>query len=321
MQIAILDGSTLNPGDNPWSEIQRLGNVQVFDRTPTDLVVSRSVGASILVINKVRLEADTLSQLSGLRMIAVTATGYDCVDVRAAAECGIAVANVPVYGTDSVAQHVFALLLHVLHRVDLHDQAIRDGEWAKIGAFSFWRSPLTELSGKTMGIVGLGRIGRRVAQLADAFGMSVVACSRRQQERPALDSFRWTDLEGVLGSSDVISLHCPLTDETRGLICSQSLQRIRPHAILINASRGALVVEADLAESLRGGKLLAAALDVVSEEPIRADNPLLNAPRCFLTPHLAWATLEARKRLMAITADNIASFLAGQPKNLVNQPH
>lgn len=318
MRIIVLDGETLNPGDNPWTEIERLGDVQVFDRTGSEMIVERSLGASVLIINKVRLDQQHFQQLSGLKLIAVTATGFDCVDVEAARQHGILVANVPVYGTDSVAQHVFALLLHVLHRVDLHDQAIRRGEWQAAGTFSFWRSPLTELAGKTMGIVGLGRIGRRVAQLADAFGMSVLACSRRQHDRPALDSFAWSDLEGVLAGADVISLHCPLTAETRGLICADTLRVCRPHAILINASRGALIVEADLAQVLRDGGLGAAALDVVSDEPIREDNPLLTAPRCFLTPHLAWATLEARRRLMAVTADNIASFQNGRPKHIVN---
>jgi glycerate dehydrogenase len=280
--------------------------------------LARSAGAEVLVINKVRLNRDILRQLPELRFVAVTATGHDCVDSSAARELGIAVANVPVYGTESVAQHVFALLLHIIHRVDLHDAAIRAGEWAERGDFSFWKSPLRELSGKTLGIVGFGRIGRQIAHLAHAFGMRVVAHTRSERDPPDYADFAWLDLNSLVRQADVISLNCPLTPQTWGMINTALLQQFKPTAVLINASRGPLVVEADLAAALDAGRLAAAALDVVSDEPIRPDNPLLAARNCFLTPHLAWATLEARQRLMQITVDNVANFLRGQPSNWVN---
>jgi glycerate dehydrogenase len=290
----------------------------VFDRTPTEQVLARSTGADVLVINKVRLDRDLLRQLPQLRFVAVTATGHDCVDSSAARELGIAVANVPVYGTESVAQHVFALLLHMIHRVDLHDAAIRAGEWAERGDFSFWKSPLRELNGKTLGIVGFGRIGRQIAHLAHAFGMRVVAHTRSERDPPSYADFAWLDLISLVRQADVISLNCPLTEQTRGMINAPLLDQFKPTAVLINASRGPLVVETDLAAALDAGRLAGAALDVVSDEPIRPHNPLLVARNCFLTPHLAWATLEARQRLMQITVDNVANFLRGQPSNLVN---
>jgi glycerate dehydrogenase len=317
-RIVILDGATLNPGDNPWTGLERLGDVKVFERTVPDEIVSRADEAQVLVINKVPLSSDTLRQLSSLRLIAVTATGYDCVDVQAARAQGIAVANVPVYGTASVAQHIFALLLHIIHRVDVHDGAIRAGEWAERGDFSFWKSGLTELAGKTFGVVGFGRIGRQVAHVAHAFGMLVLAHTRTPKNRPDYEPFAWTSLEGLAERADVISLNCPLTDDTRGMVNAELLKRCKPTGILINASRGSLIVERDLAVALNASQLAAAALDVAAIEPIQADNPLLGARNCFLTPHLAWATLEARQRLMQITVDNVAGFLRGRPLNLVN---
>ncbi len=315
--IVVLDGGTLNPGDNPWTELLKLGDVRIYDATPPELVVPRAQGADCLIINKVRLSREHFQQLPSLKLVAVTATGYDCVDTAAAREMGIVVCNVPVYGTDSVAQHVFALLLHIIHRVDIHDRAIRDGEWHARGVFSFWKSPLFELAGKTMGIVGFGRIGRRVGHLAHAFGMEVVANSRSAGEPPDFAPLRLVSLEQLTRQSDVISLHCPATDETVGMVNRRFLAGVKPNAILLNASRGSLVVESDLADALNAGNLLAAGLDVVSREPIDPDNPLLKARNCFLTPHMAWATLEARKRLMHITAENVRAFLAGRPHNVV----
>jgi glycerate dehydrogenase len=317
-RIVVLDGATLNPGDNPWTALERLGEVEVHLRTAPDEVVGRAAGAQVLVINKVRLSADTLRQLPSLRMVAVTATGYDCVDVQAARAQGIAVSNVPVYGTASVAQHIFALLLHIIHRIDLHDAAIRSGEWSQRGDFSFWKSGLTELAGKTLGVVGFGRIGRQVADVAHAFGMLVLAHTRTPKNRPSFESFAWSSLDALVERADVVSLNCPLTDDTRGMVNAELLARFKPTAILINASRGPLIVEADLAAALNAGQIAAAALDVVSVEPIQPDNPLLAARNCFLTPHLAWATLEARQRLMQITVDNVAGFLRAEPLNVVN---
>jgi glycerate dehydrogenase len=317
-RIVILDGATLNPGDNPWTPLEQLGEVQIYDRTAREELLSRADGATVLVVNKVQLSRERLEQLPALRFVAVTATGYDCVDTQAARERGVAVANVPVYGTESVAQHIFALLLHMIHRVDLHDAAIRAGEWAQRSDFSFWKSGLTELSGKAFGVIGFGRIGRQVGQLAHAFGMHVLVHTRTPRDPPDYAPFAWVELPELRRQSDVISLNCPLTDDTRGLVDASFLAQCKPTVMLINASRGPLVVEADLADALNRGQIAAAALDVVSAEPIAEDNPLLAARNCFLTPHLAWATLEARRRLMQITAENIGSFLRGGAQNVVN---
>ena len=317
-KIVVLDGATLNPGDNPWEQLVAQGEAEIYDRTAPEEVHERSQNASVLVVNKVRISQQQIADLPNLRFIAVTATGFDCVDVAAARECGIPVSNVPVYGTDSVAQHVFAVLMHILHRIDDHDQAIRNGHWQKTGDFSFWLQPLCELSGRTMGVVGFGRIGRRVADIAHAFGMNVIAHSRRQVDVPTWSGFEWADMERIAKESDVISLHCPLTNETQGMVNAPFLAKCKSNAILINTGRGPLVVEDDLAVALNAQVVRAAALDVVSQEPINADNPLLKAKNCFLTPHMAWATLEARQRLMATTVENVAAFLAGKPQNVVN---
>ena len=317
MKIAVLDGFTLNPGDNPWTGLEALGEVEVYDRTSPGELVERAKDTDILVINKVRITEEGLQQLPNVKFITVTATGFDCVDSAAAKRHGVPVSNVPVYGTDSVAQHVFALLLHILHRIDVHDAAVHNGEWAQCGDFCFWKLPLTELTGKQMGIVGHGRIGRRVGELAHAFGMKVLAHSRRHVDPPDYADFAWAELPELVTKSDVISLHCPLTEATRGLINRELLRRCRPTAVLLNASRGPLVVEQDLADALSAGALRAAGVDVVSSEPIASDNPLLNAPNCFITPHQAWATLDARRRLMQVTVDNVTAFLSGRPQNVV----
>jgi glycerate dehydrogenase len=318
-KIVVLDGFTLNPGDNPWSELSELGELTVFDRSDPQDLLERAKDADVAIVNKLGLGAAEFEQLPLLRFVSVTATGFDCVDVQAAARRGIAVSNVPVYGTDSVAQYVMAMLLHILHRIDLHDRAIRSGEWSKSGDFSFWKVPLVELVGMQIGIVGFGRIGRRVGQLASALGMQILAASPRHIDTPTYDPFRWVELDELAGQSDVISLHCPLKRETEGMINRDFLRKCRNSAILINASRGQLVVERDLADALNSGQLAAAGLDVVSVEPILADNPLLTAKNCFLTPHMAWATLAARRRLMQATAENVRCFLAGRPQNVVNR--
>jgi len=318
VKIVVLDGSTLNPGDNPWTGLEELGELTVHERTEPERLLERCAGADVLVTNKVPLRRETIEQLPQLKFITVTATGFDCVDCEAARERQIPVANVPVYGTDSVAQHIFALLLHILHRVDVHDEAVQAGEWAERANFSFWKVPLTELSGKTLGIIGFGRIGREVGKLGHAFGMHVMAASRRRQDPPSYSRFEWADLDVLVEQADVISLNCPLTPDTQGLVNREFLSRCKPSAILINASRGALIAEADLADALKSKQLAAAGLDVVSSEPIQADNPLLGVDNCFITPHLAWATLEARRRLMQVTVDNVAAFIAGEAQNMVN---
>jgi len=318
MEIVVLDGGTLNPGDNPWTDIAALGELTVYERTEADQVVARAQGAAVVLTNKIALSADILAALSGLRCICVTATGYNIVDVAVARKLGIAVCNVPVYGTDSVAQFVFALLLELCHGVGAHCDLVHGGEWARRGEFSFWNTPQVELAGKTMGLVGFGRIGRRVGQLANAFGMRVLAYDSFQGDPPAYKPFAFTSLNDLFAVADVVSLHCPLTPQNRGLVDRRLLSLMKTDAFLINTARGPLVNEADLAEALLGGRPAGAALDVVSEEPIQASNPLLTAPRCILTPHIAWATLAARKRLMATTAQNIAAFLAGRTQNVVN---
>ncbi|MCG3198508.1 MAG: D-2-hydroxyacid dehydrogenase [Candidatus Omnitrophica bacterium] len=318
MKIVVLDGYTLNPGDNPWTELATLGDLVVHDRTSLETVVERSQGAAALVVNKVRLPREVLAALPDLRFITVTATGFDIVDIQAAKERGIPVSNVPVYGTDSVAQHVLALLLYFCHRVDLHGEAVRQGEWTRCPDFCFWKTPLVELAGLTLGIIGFGRIGRRVGEVAHALGMRILAYDQFQDPSLEETTFSWTDLDTLARTSDVVSLHCPLTPDNRGMVNRDFLAKMRPTAILINASRGPLVVDEDLAAALAERRLAGAALDVVSVEPIRADNPLLSAPNCLITPHIAWATLAARKRLMATTVENMRAFLAGKPIHVVN---
>jgi glycerate dehydrogenase len=313
--IVVLDGHTLNPGDNPWDELAALGDLDIHERTPAERIVERARAADILLTNKTPLRAAALAALLRLRFVAVLATGYDVVDADALHARAIPVANVPEYGTESVAQFVFALLLELCHRVGLHDAAVHAGEWQRAPDFSFAVAPLIELAGKTMGVVGYGRIGRRVAALARAFGMSVLVHSR---SRGAGEDVAWCGLEELFAAADVVSLHCPLTPQTHRFVDTALLRRMRPGAFLINTARGALIDEHALAATLAAGALAGAALDVVSTEPIAADNPLLLAPRCILTPHIAWATLAARRRLMATTVANVRAFLAGHPINVVN---
>lgn len=318
MNIVVLDGYTLNPGDCPWTPLESLGEVTVYEQTKPAEVTVRGKDAEIIVVNKVRISKEHLQRLPLLKLVAVTATGHDCVDSNAARKKSVLVCNVPVYGTDSVAQFVLAQVLQLCHHIAKHDAAVRAGEWRERGYFSFSLTPQIELVGKTMGIVGFGRIGRRVGQLADAFGMRVVAHTRTESNPPHYEGFEFLSLDKLAQESDVVSLNCPLTHQTNGLINSSFLSRCKSTAMLINASRGALVNELDLAEALTSGTIAGAALDVVSTEPIGMDNPLLAAPNCIITPHMAWSSLEARRRLMQSTADNIAAFQRGQPQNVVN---
>jgi glycerate dehydrogenase len=318
MKIVVLDGYTLNPGDNPWTELERLGELTVHERTSPAQMLERARPAEILLTNKAPVTGEAIAGLPRLRYIGVLATGHNIVDGRAAAARGIPVTNVPEYGTRSVAQCVFALLLELCHRVGLHDQAVRRGEWARRGDFSFWESPLVELAGKTMAVVGFGRIGRRVGELAHAFGMEVLAVDPHPGPAPAYAPFAWASLPQACAAADVLSLNCSLSDENRGLVDASLLAAMKPTAFLINAARGPLVDEPALAAALNAGALAGAALDVVAEEPIRAGNPLLGARNCLLTPHIAWATTEARRRLMHEVAENLRAFLAGGVRNRVN---
>lgn len=319
MNIVVLDGKALEPDRGSWSPIEN--NSSSFTWHPTtsaEDVIARSAEAEVLVINKVKLGQQHFDQLPRLKMIAITATGFDKVDLKAAAASGITVCNVPMYSTQSVAQHVFACLLQVLHRPFEHDQAIRDGQWQAAGQFTFWLSPVTELVGKTMGIVGFGRIGQATAKLALAFGMEIRISSRTKKEVPGFESATWCDIDELFASCDVISLHCPQTESNGGFVDRALLAKMKPTAILINAARGGLINEADLAECLNEEILAAACLDVVSAEPINADNPLLSAKNCLLTPHIAWTTTEARARLMRLVGENIRAFNDGSPINVLS---
>jgi len=318
MKIVVLDGFTLNPGDNPWSKVETQGEFTVYDRTPVGQILERCRGADIVLTNKTPLTAETLAQLPDLKFISVLATGFNVVDVAAARERNIPVSNVPIYGTDSVAQFVLAILLELCHNVALHGKSVKEGAWTQNPDFCYWKTPLVELSGKTMGIVGLGRIGRRTAALASAFGMKVIAYTRTRKDAPELDGFEWVELDELFERADVVSLHCPQTADNVGFVNAELLKKMKPTGFLINTSRGPLIVEEDLAEALNAGTLAGAGVDVASVEPIKADNPLLKAEKCLITPHIAWATLEARQRLMQTTVENVAAFIDGSPINVVN---
>jgi glycerate dehydrogenase len=317
-KIVVLDGHTLNPGDNPWDEVGKLGDLTVHDILTVDQVVEHAKDADVILTNKTPIPAEVLEQLPNLKFISVLATGYNVVDVDAARSRNIPVSNVPIYGTDSVAQFVVALMLQECHNVGLHQQAVKDGDWAKAGEFCFWHTPLVELAGKTMGIVGFGRIGRRVGELADALGMKVVAYDVYHGDAPAYDGFEWKEVRELFAESDFISLHAPQTADNTEMVNKDLISVMKPSSFLINTARGGLVHEADLAEALNNGKISGAAVDVVSKEPIEESNPLFSAKNCSITPHIAWAALAARMRLMQTTADNIAAFDAGSPINVVN---
>jgi glycerate dehydrogenase len=316
--IVVIDGFTLNPGDNPWTPLEKIGSVKVYDRTEPETVAELAQAADILITNKCQVSAATIEQLPALKFIAVTATGFNIVDVAAARRRGIPVSNVPEYGTRTVAQFTWALILELCHHVGKHGDSVSAGEWSKSPDFAYWLTPQVELDGKLLGLVGYGRIARQVAAIGRAFGMRILASGREGRPAPSGEYVEWLSTKEVFAQADVLSLHCPLTPQTEQMVNSVMLEHMKPTAFLINSSRGALVNELALAEALRAGKLAGAAVDVVSQEPIRADNPLLSAPHCLITPHMAWTSLAARQRLMDVTAQNVAAFLKGQPINVVN---
>ncbi len=318
MKIVILDGYTTNPGDNPWDCIQALGDVTMYDRTEDEQFFERAAGAQILVTNKTPFTRATFAALPALKCICVLATGINNIDINAANEYGVVVCNVPAYSTASVAQYTFALLLELCHRVAHHDEQVHAGRWTAGPHFCFWDTPQVELAGKTIGIVGFGQIGSKVAAIAHAMGMDVMATTRTPKPKPDFEPFEWVSMEDLFRRADVVSLHCPLTAENAGFVNRHLLETMKPTAFLINTARGGLVNENDLAAALNQGSIAGAGLDVVAEEPIRPENPLLNAKNCIITPHIAWATLAARKRLMQTTSDNIKAFLAGNPVHVVN---
>ena len=317
-RIVILDGATLNPGDNPWTPIEQLGDMTLHAASAPAEIIDRLKDADVAITNKARLTAAILDQLPNLKFIAVSATGHDCVDGGAAAKQEIPVANVPSYGTPSVAQFTFALLLELCHRVALHDEAVHAGEWQSCGSFSFWKTPQIELQGSTLGVIGFGRIGQQVARIGNAFGMQILAASRYRQNAPNDVSFEWATPDEIASRADVVTLHCSLNENSKEMINREFLSQMRPSAFLLNTSRGPLINEVALAEALNGNQLAGAAVDVASVEPITDDNPLLTARNCLITPHMAWSSLAARRRMMQITADNIRNFQAGTPSNIVN---
>ena len=318
IKIVVLDAHALNPGDLSWEPLRAIGDLQVFDRSADDQVVARALEAEIVLTTRTRLSGHTLRQLKKTRYIGVLFTGYDVVDVKAARELNIVVTNVPTYGTASVAELTFALILELSRHLALHSEATRTGEWSRSVDFTLWKAPLIELAGKTLGIIGLGRIGRRVAEIALAFEMRVIAADEIKSAVPDWPKFRWCEVDELLAQADVVSLHCPLLPQTQGIINARSLALMKPGAFLINVSRGPLVTEQDLADALNNGRLAGAAVDVLSSEPPSPDNPLLRAKNCVVTPHIAWATREARTRLLNTAVANVRAFLDGKPVNIVN---
>ena len=315
MKIVVLDGYAANPGDLSWDKIASLGELTVYDRTPADEVAQRIAQADIVFTNKAPITKESMDAAPNLKWIGILATGYNIVDVQAAREKGIPVANVPGYSTDSVAQLVFAHLLEVCHHVGEHTRAVSEGEWVNSKDFVFWNYPLIELKGKTFGILGYGSIGKAVAKIARAFGMKVIAHSRREFQDNEVEC---VSLDELLSRSDVLSLHCPLFEETKGIINAQNIAKMKDTAILINTARGPLINEQDVTDALNAGKLGYACIDVVNVEPMKRDNPLLKAKNCLFTPHIGWAPYEARVRLNEISYENLKSFLDGKPQNVVN---
>lgn len=318
MKIVVLDGYTLNPGDLSWEGLEKLGDVTVYDRTPADQVLERAKEADIIFTNKTPLGEDLLNQLPALKFIGVLATGYNIINTEVARKNGVVVSNVPGYGTASVVQLTFALLLELTQHVQRHSDSVRDGKWAKSIDWCFWEYPLIELAGKTMGIIGFGSIGEQVGDIATAFGMNIIGSKRHPTDQSHRKNFRWAEIPELLEQSDVVSIHCPLLPETKGLINKDNLARMKPSAFLLNTSRGPIVVDQDLADALTNGVIAGAGIDVLSAEPPAADNPLFTAKNCLITPHIAWATKEARTRLMDSTVNNLAAFLNEKPVNVVN---
>jgi len=318
MKIVVLDGYTLNPGDLTWDRLMGLGEVMIYDRTREDQIVERVGDCEIVFTNKTPLSNETLLKLPKVKYIGVLATGYNVVDTQAAKTLNMTVTNIPTYGTTAVAQFVFAHLLEICHHVWEHSEAVKQGTWGKSQDFCFWKYPLVELAGKTMGIIGMGRIGQTTAKIAMAFGMNVLAVDAYQNETLVNTQFKYVELDDMFANSDVISLHCPLLESTKAIINSINIAKMKDGVVIINTSRGPLIVEEDLAEALNNGKVAGAGLDVLSVEPAKDDNPLLKAKNCIITPHIAWAPKESRERLLNIAVDNLIEYVKGNPVNVVN---
>lgn len=318
MKIVILDGYTINPGDLSWSRLGQYGELTVYEGTPAELIASRIGDAEVVMTSKCVLTAEVLSQCPNLAWIGILATGINMVDLEYAASRGIPVANIPAYSTDSVAQFTFSLLLEICNRVGVHDRAVHSGQWQSSKDFCFRLTPQMELAGKTIGVIGFGNIGKRVAKMAEAFGMKVLIASSYPDPAFATENISFASLEKLLSSSDVISLHCPLTENNRGMINRETISKMKDGAILLNTSRGPLINEEDLASALKSGKVFAAGLDVLSVEPPRDGNPLIGLPNCVITPHIAWITKESRVRLIDTAVANLESYLSGENANCVN---
>ena len=319
MKIVILDAFTSNPGDLSWDAIEELGELTVYERTTSEEVLERCTGSEVIFTNKVILNSETIEQLPELKYIGVLATGTNVVDLHFAKERGICVTNIPGYSTDSVVQHILALMLHFSSKVSVHNDAVQQGDWVNSIDFSFTLGTLNELSGKTLGIIGLGTIGRKLARVADAMGMKIVAAHQSSMDRLELPyEVEWLPVDEVFALADFLSLNCPLTPETEKVVNAEHLKKMKSSAIVINTGRGPLVNEQALADALNNGTIAGAGLDVLSTEPPAGDNPLLSAENCVITPHIAWASREARARLIAIAADNLSAYLSGNPKNFVN---
>lgn len=320
MKIVVLDGYTLNPGDLNWDGIKKFGELTVHDRTgfAPENVIKTIGNADIIFTNKTPLPKSVLEKVPSVKYIGVLATGYNVVDTVAAKELGIIVTNIPTYGTSAVAQFTFALLLELCHHVGAHADAVKNGDWSKSVDFCFWNYPLIELAGKNIGMIGFGRIGQATAKVAQAFGLNILAYDSYQNPALVSETCKYVSLDELLANSDIISLHCPLTDSTMGIINKDTIARMKDGVMIINTSRGPLVVEQDLCDGLNSGKVAGAAVDVVSAEPIAAANPLLQAKNCIITPHIAWAPIESRSRLMNIAVDNLAAYVNGTPVNVVN---
>lgn len=320
MKIIVLDGYTENPGDLSWSGFEQLGQITVYDRSKLaeTALIERIGDAEIVLTNKTPLSKTVINAAPNLKYIGVLATGYNVVDVEAAKEKGIVVTNIPTYGTEAVAQFTIALLLEMCHHIGEHSMSVKKGDWEKNADWCYWHYPLVELLNKTLGIIGYGRIGQQVAQIAKAFGMNVIAVDQQHAIHSTQEDVEFVTTDELFERSDVISLHCPLFPETQGMINAENIAKMKDGVMIVNSSRGPLINEADLAQALNAGKVGAAAVDVVSQEPITADNPLLTAKNMIITPHIAWATKEARSRLMAIAVENATAFIAGNPVNVVN---
>lgn len=319
MKIVILDGYTENPGDLSWEGFEAMGDLTVYDRTTDHSQIAARIGdAEIILTNKTPVSREVIDACPRLKYIGLLATGYNVVDVKAAKEAGIIVTNIPTYGTDAVSQYAIALLLELCHHIGEHSDCVKRGDWTKNQDWCFWNHPLIELAGKTIGIIGFGRIGQGTARIAQALGMKVLAYDTYQNPQLVSETCTYASLDQVFASSDVITLHCPLFPETEGIINKDTIGKMKDGVMIINNSRGPLIVESDLRDALNSGKVAGAAVDVVSAEPISMDNPLLDAVNCIITPHIAWAPKESRQRLMDLAVENLHAFLSGAPQNVVN---